>query len=114
VECGFIAENLRAKRGLELRKPLISVTAAVLLFGVLFAASAQNGRWAAPIQMDGVPNLYRVTGNIYRSGQPTSEGFKNLAELGIKTVVNLREWHRDDLSGNIFARGANKNAGLGP
>jgi protein tyrosine/serine phosphatase len=82
-----------------LRKLSISAAAVILLFGVTFAVFAQNGRWAAPIQMAGVPNLYRVTGNIYRSGQPTNEGFQNLVKLGIKTVVNLREWHGDDLRG---------------
>ncbi|MDR1509405.1 MAG: dual specificity protein phosphatase family protein [Synergistaceae bacterium] len=49
--------------------------------------------------MNGVPNMYHVTDNIYRSGQPTNEGFKNLDGFGIKTVVNLRKWHKDNLTG---------------
>jgi protein tyrosine/serine phosphatase len=52
-----------------------------------------------PVELEGVPNLYRMTDNIYRSAQPTKEGFKNLEKLGVKTVLNLRGFHSDDLSG---------------
>jgi protein tyrosine/serine phosphatase len=42
-----------------------------------------------------------VTETLYRSGQPSAEGFARLAELGIKTVVNLRssDSDRDKLAG---------------
>ena len=56
-------------------------------------------QWAERVQLDGAPNLHRVTWNIYRSAQPTSRGFKNLEKLGIKTVVNLRAFHGDRLTG---------------
>ena len=51
--------------------------------------------WARPIAMTGVPNLHEVSKALYRSAQPTSEGFKNLKVLGIETVVNLRSFHSD-------------------
>ncbi len=51
--------------------------------------------WAEPITLAGVPNLHKVTDNLYRSAQPTAEGMSNLAELGIKTVINLRDNHSD-------------------
>jgi protein tyrosine phosphatase (PTP) superfamily phosphohydrolase (DUF442 family) len=51
--------------------------------------------WARPIAMAGVPNLHKVSNALYRSAQPTSEGFKNLEALGIETVVNLRSFHSD-------------------
>jgi tyrosine-protein phosphatase SIW14 len=38
----------------------------------------------------GVPNFHLVNDNLYRGGQPTPEGIKNLARIGIRTVVNLR------------------------
>jgi protein tyrosine/serine phosphatase len=47
----------------------------------------------------GVPNLYKVTDYLYRSGQPTEEGMKNLKTLGIKTIINLRAFYSD--SGKI-------------
>jgi protein tyrosine/serine phosphatase len=46
--------------------------------------------WAEPIDLAGVPNLHRVTPLIYRSAQPSAEGFHNLAKIGVKTVINLR------------------------
>ncbi|MDR2522161.1 MAG: tyrosine-protein phosphatase [Synergistaceae bacterium] len=52
-------------------------------------------QWASPAAVAGVPNLYRVAQGVYRSAQPTPRGFKNLEELGVKTVVNLRAFHGD-------------------
>jgi len=56
--------------------------------------------WAQPIKLDGVPNLHKVSDNLYRSAQPTAEGMKNLKKMGIETVVNLRSFHsdRDDIA----------------
>jgi protein tyrosine/serine phosphatase len=61
----------------------------------LAAASDRPIRWAAPIQMSGVGDFYKVTDYLYRSEQPTEEGMKNLAQMGIKTVINLRVFHSD-------------------
>ncbi|HJT86831.1 MAG TPA: tyrosine-protein phosphatase [Bryobacteraceae bacterium] len=38
----------------------------------------------------GVPHAARVDSNIYRGGQPSTRGFRNLAKAGIKTVLDLR------------------------
>lgn len=38
----------------------------------------------------GVPNFGKLNDMIWRSGQPTREGYENLVKEGIKTVVNLR------------------------
>lgn len=50
---------------------------------------------AIPIQLKGVGNFYRVNNNLYRSGQPTEEGMKNLEKIGIKTIINLRAFYTD-------------------
>lgn len=52
--------------------------------------------WADPVAIEGVPNLHKVDENLYRSGQPTTLGMKNLERLGIKTVINLRAFNDDD------------------
>jgi protein tyrosine phosphatase (PTP) superfamily phosphohydrolase (DUF442 family) len=39
----------------------------------------------------GVPNFGKLNENIWRSGQPSAEGYKYLAGQGLKTVVNLRK-----------------------
>jgi len=72
--------------------------AAVLISFVFMAAAGPEQRpskWAQPVKIDGVQNLFKVSDNLYRSEQPTAEGFKNLKKLGIKTVVNLRAFHTD-------------------
>lgn len=38
----------------------------------------------------GVPNFHQIDSHVYRGGQPTPDGFRNLAGLGIKTVIDLR------------------------
>jgi protein tyrosine/serine phosphatase len=50
-----------------------------------------SGRWAEQMQVQGLPNLYRVSADLYRGAQPKAEGLKELKKLGIRTVVDLRE-----------------------
>ena len=52
-------------------------------------------QWARAIAMDGVPNLHRVDAQLYRSGQPTADGMKQLQAAGIKTVINLGYYNND-------------------
>lgn len=75
---------------------------AFLLFslGVSIELPADAGKkrpekWAKQIELKGVPNLHRVSDELYRCAQPSKEGFKNLEKMGIKTVVNLRSFHSD-------------------
>jgi protein tyrosine phosphatase (PTP) superfamily phosphohydrolase (DUF442 family) len=60
--------------------------------------------WATPVTLEtGLPNLFRVNANLYRSAQPTREGFlylNTLPPLGqtnrpIKTVLTLRDANDD-------------------
>jgi protein tyrosine phosphatase (PTP) superfamily phosphohydrolase (DUF442 family) len=39
----------------------------------------------------GIRNFDQVDAHVYRGGQPTEEGFQYLAQLGVKTVIDLRE-----------------------
>ena len=39
----------------------------------------------------GLPNFGRVADNLYRGGQPSSDGFKSLHAMGVGIVVDLRE-----------------------
>ncbi|MCC6491105.1 MAG: dual specificity protein phosphatase family protein [Candidatus Hydrogenedentes bacterium] len=58
-------------------------------------AAERPEKWAAPIVLEGVPNLHKVSDTLYRSAQPTAEGMQNLKKLGVKTIVNLRSYHSD-------------------
>jgi hypothetical protein len=67
-----------------------------ILPGFFFGADTNRPvTWAAPIVLEGVPNLYKVSDTLYRSAQPTSIGMQNLKKLGIKTVINVRTFHSD-------------------
>jgi uncharacterized protein (TIGR01244 family) len=52
-------------------------------------------KWAQALELPGLPNLYKVSENLYRGAQPSNEGMRQLEKLGIKTVVNLRLLHSD-------------------
>ncbi len=74
----------------------------IILLALLSAVLAHGGQpskrpvnWAEPIELQGVPNLHRVSPCLYRSAQPSAEGMENLRKLGIHTVVNLRSFHSD-------------------
>jgi protein tyrosine phosphatase (PTP) superfamily phosphohydrolase (DUF442 family) len=71
----------------------------------LATEQAASQKWAQPIELPGVPNLHKVSDELYRGAQPTAEGMKQLEKLGIKTVVNLRFLlsDRDELEGTALA-----------
>ena len=82
------------------RNSILCISAFLVLFGLtqVVAATPNNERpadWAQPIVMKGAPNLHKISGDLYRSAQPTAEGMKNLKSLGIETIVSLRSFHSD-------------------
>jgi protein tyrosine phosphatase (PTP) superfamily phosphohydrolase (DUF442 family) len=70
--------------------------ALVVLSASARADAPRPGTWAARLERPGLPNLHRVSAALYRGAQPTAEGMKQLAALGVKTVVNLRNHHSDE------------------
>jgi hypothetical protein len=79
----------------------------LFLFFISFQAVAEENKqavenrpsnWAQPVKLDGAPNLHKVTDKLYRSAQPSAEGMKNLKNLGIKTIINLRAFHSESTS----------------
>jgi tyrosine-protein phosphatase SIW14 len=45
---------------------------------------------AAEPQPAGVHNFHQVNEHVYRGAQPSKEGFQSLANLGVKTIIDLR------------------------
>ena len=88
-------------------KPSRTVLYAALILFILFCPQAawckdpapskepRPATWAVPLELEGVPNLHKVSDILYRSAQPTAPGMKNLEKMGIKTVLNLRSFHSD-------------------
>lgn len=64
------------------------------LVAALLAGQAAAGPPHAPaerLDVTGVPNLGSVHERLLRGGQPTAEGFRALAALGVALVIDLRE-----------------------
>jgi protein tyrosine/serine phosphatase len=75
------------------RKLLLAGTALVT---TPLDALARDAKWAQPILLEGMPNLNLVAPNLYRSAQPTAEGFKAAQEqLHLQTTLSLRESSND-------------------
>ncbi|MDR2885367.1 MAG: tyrosine-protein phosphatase [Rikenellaceae bacterium] len=60
------------------------------------AAEVRKPQWATPVAARHVENLYLVDTGVYRCGQPSAEGFKELYELGVREILNLRNHHGDE------------------
>jgi protein tyrosine/serine phosphatase len=81
------------KRG-TMNKTILT-TALCLGAIITFGAEKRPEKWAKPIKLAGVPNFHEIDSKLYRSAQPTAEGMKKLKKYGIKTVINLRNFHSD-------------------
>jgi len=64
-------------------------------YGDILSPTNRPAAWAKLVVQVGVPNLHKITTNLYRSAQPTAEGMQNLKKMGIKTVINLRSFNSD-------------------
>ena len=51
-----------------------------------------TGAFSEPValNLEGLPNAYQLTENFYRGGQPTEEGYRALAQRGVKTIISFR------------------------
>lgn len=74
------------------RPAILSATCTV----ALLAGTDSPADTAVPISVEETKNCYRLSPDLYRSGQPGDDGFKALEKLGLKSVLNLREYHSDD------------------
>ena len=57
---------------------------------VFLAPMTFHPAWASDAIVRGVPNFHQVNEHVYRGGQPSDEGWTGLAQLGVKTVIDLR------------------------
>jgi protein tyrosine/serine phosphatase len=70
----------------------------VTLACVTLAAAAPRERpatWATPVIGSTLANCFRVSDELYRCEQPSSKDVADLKALGIRSVLNLREYHSD-------------------
>lgn len=70
--------------------------ASLLVAGSLGADKPFNRQaWAQRVPSATLKNLYKVNDDIYRSEQPTRQGFEEIRDKGIKTIIDLRFGHSD-------------------
>lgn len=68
----------------------------LLLPGLVCAASSERpAEWAKPVPGKHLENFWQVSPLLYRSAQPYVDGFRDLQQLGIGEVLDLRLFHRD-------------------
>ncbi|HKE24413.1 MAG TPA: tyrosine-protein phosphatase [Bryobacteraceae bacterium] len=56
-----------------------------------------------------IPNFHQVNDHLYRGGQPAPEAWQSLAQMGVKTVIDLR---REDEHSTAAEAQAVKAAGM--
>src|SRR5262245_17082589 len=85
-----------------------AVTAAILICAIALTAGAipDNKRAMGDRAAVDIENFGKVNDHFYRGAQPKGRHYEQLAALGIKTIVDLREDARDD------ARSATERAGM--
>lgn len=71
---------------------LVSTRSRLLLFALALPALALPALAGSSPQR--IKNFYQVDQNVYRGAQPTGDGFRYLAKMGVKTVIDLREADR--------------------
>lgn len=71
-------------------RPIGFIVCALLLCASEYPARAQDTNIEQK-QSEALPRFGRVSEKLYRGAQPRKEGFKQLADLGITTVINLRD-----------------------
>lgn len=92
-------KNSRKKRILLF---IISVTLLLPSLSIAIEETARPAEWAVPIKEAGLPNFHKVSDDLYRGAQPEKEGIPVLKKMGIKTIVNLRNFHSDeDIIGDV-------------
>ena len=65
--------------------------------------SEKRSRWATPVKQNA--NLYRIDDKLYRSEQPVADDGDTIEKLGIKSVINLRYFDRNDNDTHLKNRG---------
>ena len=85
-----------------------AATAATLICAITLTAGAipDNKRATGDRAAVDIENFGKVNDHFYRGAQPKARNYEQLAALGIKTIVDLREDARDD------ARSATERAGM--
>ena len=79
-------------------------------FSLLFIIAFANFTHAQKtVENENLPNFSQVNANFYRGAQPTETGVKELAKMGVKTIIDLRGEDKLSEEEKLWA----KNSGIG-
>lgn len=68
---------------------LVKTCSALALTIAFFSVSTTLGQ--SVVSAKNLPNFSKINDQLYRGGQPSQAGINELARLGIKTVIDLRD-----------------------
>jgi len=68
---------------------VVVLSAALAVPALAVSPAARPANWAVAVSTQGVPNLWRVEPDLYRSARPESAGFQELEKLGVKAVLDI-------------------------
>lgn len=61
------------------------------------AADERPAAWAKPAAPGpGLVNVWHVDNRLIRGAQPSEQGLRTLRAMGVRTIINLRQFHQDD------------------
>ena len=89
---------MRIRYSVRFKNKLTLFVVFFLIFFLQYNCGEEKSRphyWATAVEREGLPNLYKVSDNLYRGAQPGKKGFEELKKLGIKTIVNFRNSEKD-------------------
>ncbi|CAN5400848.1 hypothetical protein BH20ACI1_BH20ACI1_02690 [soil metagenome] len=81
-----------------------SATKYLLILFIIASANFASAQKA--VENKDLPNFSQVNENLYRGAQPTENGVKELAKLGVKTIINLRGEDKNSLREKEWAQNA--------
>jgi tyrosine-protein phosphatase SIW14 len=74
---------------------VLVLSLSLLSQAVQAAPQLRPEKWARPVIDVSLGNLFQVAPDLYRAEQPGKSAVADLKALGIKTFMNLREYHAD-------------------
>jgi uncharacterized protein (TIGR01244 family) len=77
-------------RRVEILKNLYRRNQAAIALSLVLLCLTVSAQQPQQQRYEQLPNFHMVNERLFRGGQPKKDGIKKLADLGIKTIVNLR------------------------
>jgi protein tyrosine/serine phosphatase len=77
-----------------------------LIIAFCFGGGAYGQKQSAAKDL---PNFYQISAGFYRGAQPTEAGVRELAEMGVKTIIDLRGEDENSKKEALWAQNAKIN-----